>query len=143
PPVGRTSRRDASTADHPHAGERAMSARAAGTVLHVVVALALGACGSQATLPSNPTIEDLRAHAEQNPRDPDAQRELALAELLMEGGDAARVEAQVARALALAPDDERLLFAAGVERSLHGHPAEALSRYLDAVEAARRSPRSG
>ncbi len=112
-------------------------------VVHVFVALALGACGSRAALPSTPTIEDLRAHAAQNPRDPDAQRELALAELLMEGGDAARVEAQVARALALAPDDERLLFAAALERNLHGYPGEALARYLDAVEAAQRSPRTG
>ena len=106
-----------------------------------VAVLFIAACGASATTPETLTIEDLRERAEDEPRNPDAQRELAIAELLMQGGDAARVEAQVERARALAPDDERVLFVAGAERALHGYPAEALERYLDAADSARVSRR--
>ena len=110
-----------------------------GVAAAIAIAI-LGACGSSSTAtPGAVTIEDLRERAADEPNDPDAQRDLAIAELLMEGGDAARVEAQTARALALAPSDPRLVFVAAVERALHGHPEQALAGFLDAIDAAAAS----
>ena len=113
---------------------------AARTSLAALLTLVIAACGSSAsTTPGTLTIEDLRERAADEPNDPDAQRDLAIAELLMEGGDASRVEAQTARALALAPDDPRLVLVGAIERALHGHPEAALAGFLDAADAAAAS----
>lgn len=100
----------------------------------LLVALALG-CGGAAH-PSTPTIDQLRQRARELPNDPDAQRALAEAELLLSGGDATRAHAQLDRALALSPDDVRLHYLRALERELHGHPSEALDAHLEVIRRA-------
>jgi len=107
------------------------------------LALGLGAlvagCGGRPVVPTQVTIDDLRARAQESPDDPMAQRHLAIGELLMVGGNARAARAQIDRALELAPADERLLLVSAMESELHGHPAPALAAYLDALDAATRS----
>jgi tetratricopeptide (TPR) repeat protein len=101
----------------------------------LIVVLVL-ACGGRAQTGARPTIDQLRERAADRPDDPDAQRELAFGEMLMQNGDPDRVEAQLQRALALAEGDERLLYLSAVRAELSGHPGSALSFYLEALDAA-------
>lgn len=103
-----------------------------------LLALFALACGG-ATTPRPPTIEELRERARSAPNDPNAQYALAEAELLLEDGDATAAEAQIRRAMALAPDDLRLHYLAAVERELHGHPSAALDGYLEVIRRAAHS----
>ncbi len=96
------------------------------------------ACGTAAH-PRTPTIDELRARARALPNDPSAQTALAEAELLLRGGDASAAHDQIGRAIALSPNDLRLKYLRGIERELHGHPAEALDAYLAVVRGAVRS----
>ena len=105
--------------------------------LALVVLVAL-ACGGPAH-PRTPTIEELRARAAAAPNDAAAQYALAEAELLLSDGDASRAEAQIRRALALAPDDLRLHYLSAVEREHHGHPSAALDGYAEVIRRAKES----
>ncbi len=96
-------------------------------------------CGG-ATLDSRihgPTIATLRDRAASRAEDPDAQRELALAELLARDGDAGRAAPALARALALDPADARLWLASGLEAQQHGEMSRALDALLRALDTAR------
>ncbi len=115
--------------------------RALTAVFPLLVALLVGACGARVQTGARPTIELLRQRAADRPDDPDAQRELAFGELLMEGGDPDRAGGQLERALDLAHDDERIIYLLGVHYELTGHPGAALSHYLSALEAASHSER--
>ena len=101
------------------------------------LALALGACarGGSET-PSRPTLDELREHARENPRDAEAWRVLSIAELFREDGDPARVKETVAHALELAPKDAELHLVAGIEAYLHGRPSEALGSFVSSFENA-------
>ncbi len=95
------------------------------------------ACGARGpTTPERP-IDVLRAQAEARPRDAAIQSRLAFAELFWGDGDPARAEAQIRRALALAPGDAALEFALGTERYLHGEPDQAVAAYVAHLEHAR------
>jgi len=98
-------------------------------------------CGGPAQTGARSSIELLRERAADRPGDPDAQRELAFGEMLMQNGDPERAGGQLHRALELAEDDERLLYLSAVHYELAGHPGSALSFYLRAVRAASRSTR--
>ncbi|MFW5921386.1 MAG: hypothetical protein ACOCUS_06055, partial [Polyangiales bacterium] len=103
---------------------------------------ALGGCGASRPKTAELSgIEALRRDAEEHPNDPDIQRRLAAAELLAKDGDPARAEPQIARALELSPDDERLLLLAGTERQVHGAPKAAFEHYVETLEAAAGSSR--
>jgi tetratricopeptide (TPR) repeat protein len=95
--------------------------------------LCLTACGAGLQQPRS--IGSLRADAAAAPHDPVAQRRLALAELFSANGDLKNVEPQLIRALTLAPNDVRLLFASGIFNDGHGHPQKALDAYLRALQA--------
>ena len=99
-----------------------------------LVAAACARGGSQT--PSEPTIEELRKRAGDDPRDAEAWRELAVAELFREDGDPARVKDAVAHALELDPGNARLHLVAGTEAFLHGRPDEALESLLVSFERA-------
>lgn len=105
----------------------------------VTLAAGLAGCGGAQTAKDPTRIELLRRRAADNPHDPQVQRALAEAELLADDGDPARAEAQIERALALAPDDPALRLAAALERNLHGDQRTALDQALAALERARRS----
>ncbi len=104
----------------------------------VLLALPLAGCGGAAH-PTAPTIETLRQRASERPTDPDAQRALAEGELLLHGGDPARADAAIQRALTLSPDDIGLHYLHAVERELHGQPSDALDAYIDVIQRARES----
>ncbi len=106
----------------------------------LAVALLLSACGgaqvhvaAEVPLP----IEALRARAAASPDDPTLARELAIAELLWDGGDAARARPAIDRAASLAPDDPAIFFLSAVEHEQRGRIAEAFDAELRAIEAAR------
>lgn len=107
--------------------------------LGLLLSVACG--GTQHTATPQPGIDDVRARAAARPNDPVAQSELAIAEFLMDGGDASRVQEQTERALALSPDDERLHLVAGLEAYLHGHPSVALGHVLSTLDKASASRR--
>lgn len=111
--------------------------------MRALVALALLAsltgCPPPVAAPRTLGIEDLRRLAERRPDDPRAQRELAVAELLGRGGDAARAGDQIARARRLAEDDVELRLLSALEAHLHGRPDDALAGFLDTLDACRRS----
>ncbi len=109
--------------------------------LSLLLALCV-ACGSHTNTPSGVTIDDLREAAEDAPNDPDAWRELATAELFMEGGDPARARPAIEHALRLANGDERVMYLAAFERDLHGDLDGALDRYLQTLTLAKRSERN-
>lgn len=111
------------------------------TLLALSLALAIAACGARPEHARPLSIDELRRAAAESPNDPDAQRRLAEAELLMAGGDAARAREQIGRALRLAQNDPGLLLMSGIERVQHGEPAVALDRFLDALDAASASRR--
>lgn len=115
-----------------------MSGRAKMGVRWAFVSLMLAACGGVQHA-RTPTIDEVRARAAAAPHDPGAQRALAEAEMLMRGGDAARVESSLERARELAPDDLSLVFLSAVEREMHGRPSEALDGFLDVIARARTS----
>lgn len=96
----------------------------------MVGALALAACASARP---RPTLDELRARA--NAGDLQAQQTVAFAELFAPGGDSQHARGALARALAETPNAPRLLFAAGVEREVHGDPEAALDLYLRALRA--------
>lgn len=101
------------------------------------------ACGGvQRTATEQPGIDELRARATSRPDDPAAQTDLAIAEFLMDGGEASRVREQTERALALSPNDERLHLVAGLEAYLHGHPSAALDHILTTLDEASTSNRA-
>jgi transglutaminase-like putative cysteine protease len=66
------------------------------------------------------------------PEDPAAAFDLAEAELLLPGGDPARVPAAIARAEALSGPSARLSLLRGVERELHGDLDGAFEAFADA-----------
>ena len=102
--------------------------------------LAVG-IGCGAASPARPTtdgpgtaeIERVRADAAAHPNDPAAQRALAEWELLSEGGDPDRVEAAIARAERLAPNDVALAFVHGLFAEQRGHADEALDAFLEVL----------
>jgi predicted Zn-dependent protease len=104
--------------------------------------LALAGCGGGARTagPRQLTIADVRARAAAAPNDPDAQRELAIAESLMDGGDPARVQAALERATRLAPEDARLVFLAAVADDGTGKLDLAFASYLRALQLASAGP---
>jgi tetratricopeptide (TPR) repeat protein len=95
---------------------------------------ALAGCGAHTQ--AAPTLAELRARAAEAPGDAELQGRVALGELFSYEGDPARVDAALARALALDPKDAKLLLATGLSRDLHGQPAAALEAYLRALAAA-------
>ncbi|HEY8430755.1 MAG TPA: DUF3857 domain-containing protein, partial [Sandaracinaceae bacterium] len=104
--------------------------------------LVLAACGGATPSPrSGPTlpIEALRARAAASPDDPALARELAIAELLWDGGDPARARPAIDRALALVPNDPALFFLSALEHEQRGRLPEAFDAELRALEAARTS----
>jgi len=86
-------------------------------------------------------MDDLRERAAAHPQDAALWRELAMSELLANGGDASRAQAAIAHALSLAPRDEGLLFVSARERDQHGEPLEAARALLDTLDAAAASQR--
>ena|GEM_PF-849708 len=121
------------------AGSSALALTLALSVAAVVSAPLSAACGSTVNTGARLTVEQLRDRAADRPRDADAQRELAVGEMLMQGGDYDRVSGQLQLARELAPQDERVLYLSGVFFELAGHPGSALNYYLDALDAATRS----
>lgn len=116
-----------------------MSARSSKSL---ALSLALGifagvsACASAPKAAPRGTIDALRARAAAAPRDRDAQRALALAELFSWEGDPARIDAQLERALALDAASARLWLAAGLHHDAHGRPEGAFDAYLRALTVA-------
>lgn len=106
--------------------------------IQLVLALAFGlACGPRAsTLPENLSIEALRAQAEENPRDVEIQRTLAIGELFQGDGDPLRAREVLERALSLRPDDAALRLMSGIELYFHGAPEGAVEQMLRAIELA-------
>lgn len=103
-------------------------------------ALALAACAT--TQPQHGgTIDALRERAAEAPRDRDAQRMLALAEMFSWEGDPKRIDAQLERALALDAASARLWLAAGLHHDAHGRPEAAFDAYLRALTVAVESSR--
>ncbi len=102
------------------------------------LALVVASCGG-VRHPEDPTIEDLRRRAAERPSDTLALNALAEGELLLAGGDPARAEAAIVRALELSPDDLRLRYLQAVERKLHGDLDEALDAFIDVIRGARTS----
>lgn len=82
------------------------------------------------------TMEDLRNRAAANPHDAEAVFAWAEGEILRPDGDPSRAEEAISRAIAVGPNDSRTHFLAGLEQYHHGHPAQALSHLLDAIERA-------
>ena len=76
------------------------------------------------------SIDELRRRAASSPSDPAAQRALAEAELLLDGGDPSAQRAAIDRALALAPDDLGLHFLSALEHDTHGALSAALDEHL-------------
>lgn len=105
----------------------------------VVLLVGLVGCAGRQTAGEPTGIELLRRQAAAHPRDAAVQRELALSEMLAEGGDPARVPAQLGRALSLRPHDEVLLLMSALERDVHGDLSTALDRTLEAIAGARTS----
>jgi tetratricopeptide (TPR) repeat protein len=104
-------------------------------VLIVILALATSACAAT-TSQHGGTIDALRRRAAEAPRDRDAQRALALAELFSWEGDPKRIDAQLERALALDAASARLWLAAGFHHDAHGRPEAAFDAYLRALTVA-------
>ena len=106
-------------------------------ILTLVLACGISACGPRAsTLPDNLSIDALRARAEENPRDADAQRALAIGELFQSDGDPLRAAGVLERALSLRPDDASLHLMLGIEQYFHGAPSPAVEHMLRAIELA-------
>ncbi len=108
----------------------------------LLTVLVLSACGGAQTgheaarpLP----IIALRARAAASPNDAALARELAIAEMLWDGGEAARARPAIDHALELAPDDAALWFLSSTEHEQHGRMADAFDAELRAIEAARAS----
>lgn len=104
--------------------------------LSFALALLLGACASGGSTEGLSSIEALRRAAKAQPADRDAQRALALAELFAWNGDPERVDAQLARALALDAGNARLWLVSGLQHDAHGRPDQALDAYLRALTVA-------
>lgn len=105
--------------------------------IQLVLALVLVACGPRAsTLPQNLSIEALRARADENPRDAEIQRTLAIGELFQGDGDPLRAHDVLERALSLRPDDAALHLMSGIEQYFHGAPEAAVEHMLRAIELA-------
>lgn len=103
----------------------------------LVALLAFAGCGGAHTATVHrPTIADVRTRAAARPNDADAQRELALAEALMDGGDPTHVAAALDHALQLAPDDVRLVFLRGLEDDGAGKLDTAFTHYVKALQLA-------
>lgn len=98
--------------------------------LSLVLFLALGCGGTRPSGRHGLSIDEIRRRAEDAPNDPAAQRALAEAELLLEGGDPSAQRAAIDRALALAPDDLGLHFLSAVEHDVHGALPLALDEHL-------------
>ncbi len=105
----------------------------------LVALLVLAGCGLHAQTPKPPGITELRVAAAAHPGDANAARELALGELFARGGDPARAQAALARALQLDPGNPRLLFASGLVSDVHGHPTQAIELYFQTISAAAKS----
>ncbi|NOY93176.1 MAG: hypothetical protein GXP55_18480 [Deltaproteobacteria bacterium] len=99
------------------------------------------ACPHQSTGTAHaPNMDDLRTRAAAHPQDASLWRQLALAELYANGGDASRARPAIDHARELAPNDAGLLFAAARERDQHGEPLESAQLLLDTLDAAAASP---
>ena len=95
----------------------------------------LGSLSGCAALRARPvSIDTLRRKAAENPKDAEAQKRWASAELFAERGDAARALGAIKSALALSPKDAALWLELGIERAVHGEPAEALQAFLRSLE---------
>jgi len=98
-------------------------------------ACALAGCATLSGSAPN-TLAELQRRAASDPRDPSVQRDVALGELFMPGGDPSRAQAALARARALSSTDPALLYAQGLLYDLHGQPNAALEAYLSTIEQA-------
>jgi tetratricopeptide (TPR) repeat protein len=99
------------------------------------LALSLSACATTGATTLG-SIDALRQRAAELPRDRDAQRALALAEVFAWDGDPKRIDAQLERALALDAASARLWIASGLHHDAHGRPEAALDAYLRALTVA-------
>ncbi|HEX2675615.1 MAG TPA: hypothetical protein VHM19_03225, partial [Polyangiales bacterium] len=102
----------------------------------LLIALASVGCGSHAAVPQPPRLDTLRRNAAAHPRDANAARELALAEIFGRGGETPRMGKELDAALALDAKRPELLFAQGLLDDVHGKPGSALDHYLSALDAA-------
>jgi len=105
----------------------------------LTLALPVGCGGSGTTVVRAPTIDTLRARAKAEPDNGGAQRDLALAEMFVDGGEPSAVRPQIGRALLLVADDPALRLAAAIDLDVHGQPRQAFEAYLVAVEVAAAS----
>jgi len=114
--------------------------RAATRVVSLGLLFAL-ACGGHQTPDTahGPTMDELRSRAAAHPQDTAAWRELMLAELYANGGDADRAHDAIEHARQLSPGDPGLLFTAARERDQHGEPLDATGLLLDTLDAAAAS----
>ena len=104
------------------------------TALFAAVLSALTGCGgARTTTPSRASIDAVRARATAAPGDANVQRELASAELLLEGGDPVRVPDALSRAARLAPDDARVRYLQALEDDGKGRLDAAFEAYLGAL----------
>ena len=107
----------------------------------MVCALLVACNRSGGRTAEEPSLEELRELAQENPRDAGAWRRLSIAELFREDGDPSRVQRTVAHALELAPEDATLHLVAGMEAYIHGRSTDALSAFTHSFErAAGRDP---
>lgn len=100
-----------------------------------LLSVLLGGCAGAARTAGMVTVDQLRLRAQEDPDDPQAQRQLALAEMFADDGDAERAPAAIVRALSLSPRDGELLLVEGLRRDVHGDPAGAFDAYLSALAA--------
>ena len=118
---------------------RSTFTRAALRLVPLLLALAGCGGGARSTSAHHLTIAEVRERAADEPNDADAQRELAIAESLMDGGDPARVPAALERATRLAPDDARLLFLSALENDGKGKLDVSYAAYLRVIDLASKS----
>lgn len=106
---------------------------ACGAIFAGLITVLSGCGGTGTTLPSRLAIDAVRARAAAAPGDAALQRELASAELLLEGGDPARVPDALARAARLAPEDARVRYLQALEDDGKGRLDAAFEAYLGAL----------
>lgn len=104
----------------------------------------LGGCGgavqtrNETTIARRPAVDpalaEARARARAMPNDAAAQTTWADLEAFGEGGDPAAVDASMARAVALAPEDVGLAYAQGVIAAHRGRPGEAVDALLRVLQ---------
>ena len=118
---------------------RSLTASSFASFTAICVVLAGCGGGTRSTNAHQLSIADVRARAADAPNDADAQRELAIAESLMDGGDPARVAPALERASRLAPNDAQLVFIRALEDDGKGKLDTSFAAYLQALQLASKS----